>query len=490
MKIKQLFKAINECQIIGSKESIVTGISANSKAIGPGHLFMAIRGKTFDGSHFVPDAIRAGASAILTDLYDPSLKNVIQIIHPNVADIEALVAAEFYGHPSNDLLMVGITGTNGKTTSSFIIKHLLDNFFGPCGLIGTIEYIVGRQHYEASRTTPDAVTNQKLLREMCRAGSKSAVMETTSHALDQGRVGQIDFDTAIFTNLTLDHLDYHSTIEQYAKAKKSLFENLGNLKKTKKLAKWALINQDSSWADYMKEGCQANCLTYGIDNPADLQAHSIRLMQNGSYAKVSYDGKTQEFFWPFTGRFNVYNCLAALGVIVTRGVGLSEAAEKMSSLPPVRGRMQRIPNQLELEIYVDFAHSDDALASVLSCLSELRKGRLIVVFGCGGDRDKAKRPKMAQACERFADFAIVTTDNPRSEDPELICQEIVKGFTNKALYCVELDRREAIKKAIEIGKKGDTILIAGKGHEPYQVFAHQTLEFDDAKVAAEIVYTN
>ena len=397
MKIKQLFKEIKDCQIIGPKECAVSGISANSRAIAPGHLFIAKKGRTFDGTLFIPDAIRAGASAILTDLFDPSLKNIVQIIHPDVTAIEALVAAEFYRRPSNDLLMVGLTGTNGKTTTSFIIKHLLDIFFGPCGLIGTIEYIVGRQHYEASHTTPDAPTNQKLLREMCRSGSKSAVMEVTSHALDQGRVDQIDFDTAIFTNLTLDHLDYHTTIEQYAKAKRSLFENLGNFKKTKSLLKWALINQDSPWADFMKEGCRANCLTYGIDKLADLQAHSIRFERNCSYAKVSYQGSTQEFFWPFTGRFNVFNCLAALGVLVTRGVTLSDAAEKMRSLPPVKGRMQPIPNALELEVYVDFAHSDDALANVLLCLSEFRKGRLIVVFGCGGDRDKAKRPKMAAA---------------------------------------------------------------------------------------------
>ncbi len=486
MKLKKLFKELDECQIKGSKETSITGITANSKLVAPGNLFIAKKGKTHDGGHYIPEAIEAGACAILTDLFDPSLKQVVQIIHPNPLAIESTLASEYYQHPSDELFMVGITGTNGKTTISFLLKSLLDTFHGPCGLIGTIEYIVGTHRYQATRTTPDVINNHKMLREMCASGSQSAVMEVTSHALDQGRVDKIDFDVAVFSNLTLDHLDYHISMEQYCEAKKRLFMALENPSGKKTTPKWAVINNDSPWAGQIMQGCRVNCLTYGIDQKADLQATKIRLGRQGTYAAVTYQNETVECFWPLAGRFNIYNCLAAMGVMLTRGVSLKALAEKMAGLPTVRGRLEPVPNALDLKIYVDFAHSDDALLNVLETLTEIKKGKLLVVFGCGGDRDKTKRPKMAQACERFADLSIVTSDNPRSEDPQVICQEIVKGFTKQNAFFVEVDRRAAIQKAIEIAEPNDIILIAGKGHETYQVFAHKTIEFDDVKVAADI----
>lgn len=474
------------CQIKGSKETAITGISANSKLVAPGNLFIAKKGKIHDGGQYIPEAIQAGACAILTDLFDPSLKNVVQIIHPDINAIESSLAAEFYQHPSDELFMVGITGTNGKTTTSFIIKNLLDAFYGPCGLIGTIEYIVGSHRYQATRTTPDVIHNHKMLREMCLSGSRSAVMEVTSHALDQGRVDKIDFDVAVFSNLTLDHLDYHGTMEKYCEAKKSLFSRLGKHVRSKNGKKWAVVNRDSPWVDRLLEDCSASCLTYGIDYPADLQAKKIRLDWNGTYAQVSYQGQTVDCFWPFVGRFNVYNCLAAMGVLLTKGIALEALAEKMANLPPVRGRLEPVNNEKGLKIYVDFAHSDDALSNVLQTLTEFKTGRILVVFGCGGDRDRTKRPKMAEVCERYADLSIVTSDNPRSEDPQAICQEIVQGFKRKNSFLVEVDRKIAIQKAIEIAKKEDIILIAGKGHETYQIFAHKTIEFDDVKVASDL----
>jgi UDP-N-acetylmuramoyl-L-alanyl-D-glutamate--2,6-diaminopimelate ligase len=486
MRIKKLFKDIPDCQIKGSKETAITGISANSKIVAPGNLFIAKKGKTHDGGQFIPEALEAGACAILTDLYDPSLKQVVQIIHPNIAAIEPLLAAEFYQHPSDELFMVGITGTNGKTTTSFIIKSLLDRFCGPCGLIGTIEYIVGSHRYQATRTTPDVLNNHKMLREMCLSCYQSAVMEVTSHALDQGRVEKIDFDVAVFSNLTVDHLDYHQTMENYCAAKRKLFADLGKHRRKKAGKKWAVINQDSPWASRIIDGSSASCLTYGIDQPADLQASHIRLEWNGTRADITFQGKTVECFWPFVGRFNIYNCLAAMGVLLTQGFSLEALGDHMAALDPVRGRLEPVNNDKGLKIYVDFAHSDDALINVLQTLSEFKTGRLIVVFGCGGDRDRTKRPKMAEASERYADFSWVTSDNPRSEDPLAICQEITQGFKRKDSFCVEIDRRSAIQKAIEMAEEKDIILIAGKGHETYQIFAHKTLEFDDVKVAAEI----
>lgn len=486
MKLKRLLKNVPTVQIKGSKEITITGICSNSKLVGPGNLFIAKKGKSDDGARYIPEAVKGGAVAIVTDIYDPSFKNIVQIIYPNVAQLESALAAAYYQHPSNDLFMVGITGTNGKTTTSFLIKYLLDQFHGPCGLIGTIEYIMGSQRHQASRTTPDVISNHKMLREMINQGCQSAVMEVTSHALDQGRVDHIDFDVAIFSNLSLDHLDYHGTMEEYCLAKNRLFRTLGEQQSKKNDAKMAILNSDSPWMSRMIDGNRTLQMTYGIDSPCDLRASAIRLGRHGTEAALTYQGKTLPCQWPLIGRFNVYNCLSAIGVALFKGLHLEEIIDKMLALPAVRGRLQPVMNELGLKIYVDFAHSDDALLNVLQTLNELKTDRIITVFGCGGDRDRSKRPKMAAVSEQYSDMTIVTLDNPRSEDPESICQEIIKGFRRKDAYLVELDRRSAIKRAIEMATEKDIILIAGKGHEAYQIFAHKTVEFDDCKVAAEI----
>lgn len=482
MKVKKLLKGIPIQQVKGSKEVAISGLCANSKLVAPGHLFIAKKGKTDDGARYIPEAIQAGACAILTDLYDPSLKHVTQLIHSDVAAMEAMLAAAYYQFPSDHLWMVGVTGTSGKTTISLLTKYLLDHLYGPCGLIGTIEYIMGQHRYPATRTTPDVIQNHRLLREMIKQGCRSAVMEVTSHAMDQGRVAEIDFDVAIFSNLTPEHLDYHPSMEHYAEAKSHLFRSLG---KGKKKAALAILNVDDPWHMKMRENCNVPILTYGIDHPADLMASHIHLNRTGTALQVTYQGKTVACQWPLVGRFNVYNCLAAMVVALSRQMALEEVAARMVTLPFVRGRLEAVPNDLQLKIYVDFAHKDDALANVLQTLEELKTGRIITVFGCGGDRDRFKRPRMAATSERYSDWTIVTSDNPRSEDPEAICQEIAKGFTKKN-YTIELDRRLAIRQAIEMASKEDIILIAGKGHEVYQIFAHKTIEFDDCKVVAEI----
>jgi UDP-N-acetylmuramoyl-L-alanyl-D-glutamate--2,6-diaminopimelate ligase len=486
MKLKKLFKNIPNAKIKGSKDISITGISTNSKLVTPGNLFIARKGRMFDGGSYIPEALDAGASAVLTDLYDPSLKNTIQIVHPQIAHIEGELAAEFYQHPGDELFLVGITGTNGKTTTSFLVKYLLDQIQGPCGLIGTIEYIVGSNHYKATRTTPEVTFNHKMLREMRNQGCLSAVMEVTSHALDQGRVDKIDYDIALFTNLTQDHLDYHATMEEYCKAKNILFQRLGKDVRKKSKEKWAIVNQDSPWTPKIVEGCQAKILTYGIDQPADLRATDIIMEKEGTRAKVSYKGKTLDCFWPLTGRFNVYNCLAAMAVALTKKVSFQSIVDKMKTLPFVRGRLEPVKNVLGLKIYVDFAHSDDALKNVLQTLNEVKTGKIITVFGCGGDRDKTKRPKMGEVSEQYSDFSFITSDNPRTENPLSICNEISAGFKRKELFHVEPDRRAAIKLALQKAGRDDIVLIAGKGHEPYQIFAHQTIEFDDVTVARDI----
>jgi UDP-N-acetylmuramoyl-L-alanyl-D-glutamate--2,6-diaminopimelate ligase len=327
-----------------------------------------------------------------------------------------------------------------------------------------------------------------MLREMVIQGCQSAVMEVTSHALDQGRVENIDFDVAIFTNLTLDHLNYHYTMESYAAAKNKLFASLDSSRKKLQhsFPKTAIVNIDNPWYSTMLQGCRADVLTYGLSANADLMAKDVVLSPSGTMLTLSHQGKLVKLKWPLVGKFNAYNCLAAVAVGLVRGIPLKDVAEIMSIAPGVPGRLEAVSNALGLKIYVDFAHTDDALANVLECLQEFKTGRIIVVFGCGGDRDISKRPKMAQVCERLADVVIVTSDNPRSENPDEITRQIATGFARKDNNYIEVDRSKAIEKAIDMATSDDIILIAGKGHETYQIFAHKTIEFDDRKVAAEI----
>lgn len=480
MKLRKLFKVVPSVKFKSAKDPEITGISSNSKLVAPGNLFIAKKGFSDDGNHYIREATRAGASAILTDLFDPSLKEVIQVIHPNPKAIEGDLAANFYHNPSDALFMVGITGTNGKTTTSFLVKYLLDHLNGAeTGLIGTIEYIVGQQRYQAIRTTPDVLTNQKMLKEMCHQGCKSAVMEVTSHALDQGRVNNLRFDVAIFTNLSLDHLDYHKTMDAYAAAKNRLFSELN--------PSYAVANADSPWLEKILNGYKGKIVTYGIENASDLRALKLKLTSQGTTFTLLHQGKSFNVEIPLVGRFNVYNCLAAIGACLPL-----QPIEKIISLltqaPSVPGRLEPVPNPLNLKIYVDFAHTDDALQNVLVSLSEFKTGKLITVFGCGGDRDRSKRALMAMSAEKYSDHCIITSDNPRTENPEEICKEIATGFKNRC-YEIELDRKKAIAKAIEMASPNDIILIAGKGHETSQVFAYKTIEFNDRKVAEELCKT-
>lgn len=489
MKLKKLIKDIPRAVIKGSKELEITGVCANSKFVAPGNLFIARKGRADDGMLYIPEAVSAGAVAVLTDIYDPLLaKRVTQVIHPDIAALEGRVAAEYYQHPSDQMFMVGITGTNGKTTTSFLVRHLLSAIDGTCGLIGTIEYIIGQHRYQATRTTPDASSNHKMLREMVLQGCRNAVMEVTSHALDQNRVDCIRFDTAVFTNLTLDHLDYHETMENYCEAKRQLFLSLDPARKKAchPHPKMAIVNADSSWHKEILSGCRAAVLTYGIENSADLKAEDLRLTPEGAQMTLWYKGEKTILKTPLVGRFNAYNTLAAVGVALSRGLPLDKIAKALETAPPVPGRLEPVPNPLGIKIYVDFAHSDDALKNVLDTLAEFKRGKIITVFGCGGNRDATKRPKMAEVCQGRSDVIVITSDNPRGEDPEEILRQIAAGFAPGVRYIKEADRSLAIEKAISLAEPDDIVLIAGKGHETQQIFAHKIIDFDDRKAALEI----
>lgn len=482
MKIKRLVKDLQDIVVKGSKETEITGVCANSQTVAPGNLFVAKKGKTHDGSRYIADAIAAGAVAILTDMYNPSLKEVTQLIHPHVDHMEPILATRYHQDPSQKLFMVAITGTNGKTTTACLVKHLLDHTGLSCGLIGTIEYIIGPHRHSASHTTPDVCSNHKMLAEMVRESCRAAVMEVTSHALDQGRVAEIAYDAAIYTQLTPEHLDYHQTMEAYCHAKQKLFTTL-QPKHGK--APLAIINRDCPWHHQMIAQTQARVLTYGLTPEADVHPNNLVLTADGARFHLHYQDQSADFTLPLAGRFNVYNALAAIALCADKGIPLEIIAQHLSTFSAVPGRLQRVNNALGIDIFVDFAHTHDALENTLSCLQELKKGRIITVFGCGGDRDRGKRPMMAQVSERLSDLTIVTSDNPRSEAPEAICAEIAAGFSPTARYQIEVDRRTAIARAIAEAQAGDIVVIAGKGHEACQIFAHLTIPFSDPLVAAE-----
>ena len=456
MKLKNLLRGL-DVVVKGSREVEVTGISADSRTVAPGNLFIAKKGSAYDGTQFIASAVGAGAVAIAADIYDPFVETT-QIIHPDVGAIEARLAARYYGDPSQDLFMVGVTGTKGKTTTTYLIKHLLDGLQRPAGLIGTVETIVGDHRFFSTLTTHDVISNQKLLREMVLKGCKAAVLEVSSHGLAQGRVEEISFDVGVFTNLYPDHLDYHKTMEEYADAKKKLFAK----------AKNAILNADSPWSAYKG-------FTFGIEK-GDLRASRIAFTPSGTEFVI--DGCP--FHLPLIGRFNVYNALAAIAVGLHIGAKLDQIRDILAAFGSVPARLERIGN-----VFIDFAHTGEALENVLQTLKEITKGRVIVVFGCGGNRDPGRRSAMGTAAAKWADASIITSDNPRTEDPNEIVRQIVASFAQMPL--VELDRKKAIAMAIQMARPEDLVLIAGKGHERVQIFAHQTVPFDDAFIVKEIL---
>ncbi|HEY2811490.1 MAG TPA: UDP-N-acetylmuramoyl-L-alanyl-D-glutamate--2,6-diaminopimelate ligase [Rhabdochlamydiaceae bacterium] len=481
IKLKKLLKEIPGIVVKGSREIEITGICAHSKRIAPGNLFIAKKGITYDGARFIGDAIASGASAIVTDIYDPFFPHVVQILTDNIPQVEAALAQEYYQHASSRLCLVGITGTNGKTTTAYLIKHLFDHRGFPCGLIGTIEWIAGQHIFPSTLTTSDIITNHKLFYEMLLQEQKGCVMEVSSHALEQQRVRNIEFDIAIFTNLTQDHLDYHGSMEAYAAAKSKLFSSLKPGKKS--CEKVAIVNRDSPYAQQMIAECSASVFTYGIDGPCDLQASDISFSAQGTQCAIRYQNRSFCCSSRLIGRFNVYNVLAALAAGIVRRYPLEEMLESAATFLPVQGRLEPVENAKGLSIFVDYAHTDNALSNAIATLREIGKKRIITVFGCGGNRDPAKRPKMGFVAESLSDVAIITSDNPRSEDPLEIIAEILTGLRHPQSARVIPDREEAIRTAIDLCTKDDILLIAGKGHETYQIFSHGTISFDDRAIA-------
>ncbi len=482
MKLDALLSTTATIKIDGPLDREITAIAFDSRRVKPGSLFVALRGEKVDGSQFVEQAIGAGAEAVVSEAaeFRTRATNVV------VADARialADLAAAFYQHPARALKIAGVTGTNGKTTTAFLLKHICEATMHRCGLIGTVRYEVGDRILPAARTTPESLELHELLWQMRSAGCKAVAMEVSSHALMQARVRGVEFDAAIFTNLTQDHLDYHKTMDAYFEAKVRLFSGLAA--QTRKKGK-AVINIDDRYGAQLatRFGKEIPVITYGLGALADFRASNVRIDFNGTSYQLDAGGKSYLVRLPQIGQFNVYNSLAALAGAHVLGVEVRSGVLALANANAVPGRLEAVPAQRKFRVFVDYAHTDDALQNVIKTCRELNPARLIVVFGCGGDRDKTKRPRMGAVVNQHADFSIVTSDNPRKEDPLAIIEDIKPGMT-RGHYEVIVDRKEAIFKAIAMAEPRDIILIAGKGHETYQEFADHTAPFDDVAVARQ-----
>jgi len=463
----------------------IGGLRYDSRRVGPGDCFVALRGTGFDGHRFIEEAVRRGASAVVIDdnnAFSDSLAlhhGVTKIVVADTRRALARLAGNFFGHPSERLTMVGITGTNGKTTTAYLIRSILEASGARAGLIGTIEYLFGRTSTPASHTTPESLELQELLAQMVSAGCSAVAMEVSSHALHQSRVHGIDFSAAVFTNLTQDHLDYHGSMDKYFRAKRILFEELGSDAP-------AVINADDSWGQVLAREHRGALITYGFrpGNTVVVQDSAVTL--DGTTITVSVDGASVEVRSVLVGTFNVYNIVAALSAAYALGIPLEAIVSGIGQLSTVRGRFERIQSQKGWTAIVDYAHTPNALENCLrtirAVLPKNHPGRVITVFGAGGDRDRTKRPAMGAVAASLSDVVILTSDNPRSEDPLSIIKEIAAGIPPQVSYDIEPDRRQAIAQAIERARPGDVILVAGKGHEDYQIIKSRRLHFSDREI--------
>ncbi len=459
----------------------VMAVEYDSRRVTPGALFVAIRGHASDGNAFVDAARRKGAVAIVSQ--QPAREGLPWVQVPDARRALAELSAAHFGHPATALALLGVTGTNGKTTTTYLLDAILRAAGRRVGLLGTVQYRVGERLAEATRTTPESADLQALLAEMRDAACSEAVLEVSSHSLALARVHGCTFDVAVFTNLTRDHLDFHGDMNAYFAAKRGLFETL--LRPEGR----AVLNADDDRAAELRQASRAPVWTYGLRRPADFKAGEPALSLRGTRFAVQTPLGELTVETPLLGRFNVQNVLAALAASLARGVTPDQALQGIASVRGVPGRLERVDSDAGFSVVVDYAHTDDALKNLLETVRELQPRRVITVFGCGGDRDRSKRPLMGMVAARLSDVVVVTSDNPRSEPPEAIIEEILRGTggARRGECHAIVDRREAIARALELARPGDAVVIAGKGHESYQVLRERTLPFDDRQVARELL---
>ncbi len=476
MKLKELLKDIEVIELAASLDAEISGVSYDSRKTNKGDAFVAITGFASDGYAYIPSAVQKGAAVVICEK-----KPQIDIPYVMVADCRyalAILSRNYFGDPASEMTVIGITGTNGKTTTTYLLKHLLEaKLDAKVGLVGTNGNMIGDEFIHTERTTPESYELQQLFREMADAGCTHVVMEVSSHSLVLHRVAGIHFAVGAFTNLTQDHLDFHHTMAEYAKAKAKLFT----------MCDIGCINIDDEWHNVMLEHANCKLVTYSAEhNAASLVAKDIRLAASGVKFCAVTENALSHVKLAIPGKFSVYNALGVIAVGLALGISLDDCANAIGSASGVKGRMEVVPTDGDYTIVIDYAHTPDALENALKALRTGEKGRLVVLFGCGGDRDRTKRPVMGAIAADNADFVIVTSDNPRTEDPQEIINEIVAGIKGrKNRYKVICDRVEAIKWAIDNHMPDDVILLAGKGHEDYQEVGHEKHHMDEREIVAE-----
>ncbi|MFH1784273.1 MAG: UDP-N-acetylmuramoyl-L-alanyl-D-glutamate--2,6-diaminopimelate ligase [bacterium] len=493
--IKKIISALDIKEVSGDTGTKITGVSADSRRVEKGYLFVSIRGYKEDGSKYINDALSKGAVAVVSEDKIELPSTVTLVLVSDSRKALAKISKEFYNDPSMKMCVIGITGTNGKTTISYLLEAVFVENSKNVGVIGTIEYRYANKHVPALTTTPQSSELQRMMAEMADSGVRYVALEVSSHALVQDRVMGCEFDVGVFTNLTRDHLDFHKTFENYLEAKTKLFEMLRETKK-KKFPKCAVINADDPRSSHIVERTKVPVMLYGIDyTPADfsvqyLQARDIKLSRQGCEFSILLNGtKLGNIKLRLIGKSNIYNALAAIGVGLSQKIDIAVIKKALGKVGHIPGRFELIEEGQKFMVVVDYAHTDDALYRTLLSVRELSPNRIITVFGCGGDRDRTKRPLMGEVAVTNSDLSIITSDNPRSEDPAKIALDVEIGIkrTGKTNYRIILDRAKAIEEALSEAQEGDVVLIAGKGHETTQIFSDRTIYFSDTEVAKQVL---
>lgn len=483
MRLQELLQHLHPFLPFTGENPKITSIENDNRKVQSGSLFICIKGYTVDGHDYAESAVHNGAVAVLAER--PLSLHVPVIVVKDTNRAMAVLADAFYGHPTKHFHLIGITGTNGKTTTSHLIEKILRDAGKKTGLIGTMYTKIGDKQFDTKNTTPESLTLQKTFKQMVDAQVDAAVMEVSSHALDMGRVHGCDYNVAVFTNLTQDHLDYHHTMEEYKRAKELLFSQLGNTYNLE-APKFAVLNVDDPASQTYMKSTAAHTVTYGIDHPADVRAKSINMTASGTTFTLVIPGGEYPVKIQLIGKFSVYNVLASIAATLVSGIAPLSIIHSIESVKGVAGRFELVNAGQHFTVVVDYSHTPDSLENVLKTVRQFAKERIFVVVGCGGDRDRTKRPIMAKIACQYATDPIFTSDNPRSENPISILKEMEAGVTGEK-YAVIPDRKEAIQRAVNSAGSGDVILIAGKGHETYQIIGSEVHDFDDRVVAKEAI---
>ena len=478
MKLKEILNCIEVMESTASGELEIGAIAYDSRRVKPGDLFVAVRGFEADGHRFIPMAAEKGCAAVLCE--EPPAVDVPYVIVRDSRLALALCAGNYYRHPTEEMTVIGVTGTNGKTTVSVLIKQMLEKGLGAkVGLIGSISNMIGDEEFHTEHTTPESLDLQALFRQMVDAGCTHCVMEVSSHSLVLSRVAGVKFKVGIFTNLTQDHLDFHKTMEEYARAKSLLFP----------MCELSAANADDPWMETVLKDAPGKVYTYSAESDkADLTARDIRLTADRVKFCALEGSELVRTTLHLPGKFSVYNALSVLSCARLLGIPLRDAADALSTAHGAKGRVESVPTDGNYSVYIDYAVTPDAIENVLKTLRPIAPGRLVMLFGCGGDRDRKKRPIMGRIASELSDYVIITSDNPRTEKPEDIIAEILPGLEGRPTpYTVIPDRIEAIRWAIENHREGDLILLCGKGHEDYQVIGHEKIHMDEREIVADIL---